>query len=153
MRWLLPPLLGVLLLLSVGCSMFQRQEAQQTDAHRNETITKTTHEVGTRGGQPVDVTVTETTKKTRDDSSTSQTHSEVSSPALDRLVTILSNIYAPGSGGLIQSIIGKVGLNEDTAALLASLGAAGAGWHLHKSGKKKGHAEASRAKAALPQLP
>jgi hypothetical protein len=153
-------MLAPLVLCLSGCSWFTRTEQKQTDMHRNEktVVTETTKTTGTQGGQPVDLTVTKTTtsKTTRDDSTSSQSQSDVSSPALDRLEGIVEKLaahaadaYLPGAGGLVSSAIHALGLNENTAAGLAGVGASLAGWHLHKRGKKKGHEEA---KKGLPPL-
>lgn len=152
------PLALVVALMS-GCALGTRDESKQTQAHRDENTetTRVTHKVGTQAGQPVDITETETvsTKKTRDDASESKGHTEVSSPALEAAAASISKLASAmanqASGGLVSSLVNSIGLNGDAAAGLATVGASLAGWQLHKRGKKKGHAEATKPKA-LPAL-
>lgn len=131
-----------------GCSMFNRDK--QEDTHKDEQ-TETT--------KTVDVTNTPTGSHTEEHSVTvktsdtaAKTHEELSSPALDKAAASLSTIAAslangvlPGSGGVVASVLHGLGMNEDAAAGLATVGASAAGFLLHRRGKKKGHEEGKKA--------
>jgi len=142
------PLLPVLVVVALMTGCFTRDEAKQSQAHRDETTetTKVTHKVGTEGGQAIDVKITEVTtqKKTRDDTSESQAKTVVSVPALDKvagsletLAKMLANTYVPGAGGILSSVINGIGFNENTAVALATMAATGVGVQVQRKRKKK----------------